>query len=154
VAKAVLPESVAQLSLSHAAIFFRTDCQLIHLLKLSQQNQFYVSSICCSYTKYLNRFNILHIPSAAATLPGRCCFYSTEAIIPKRVTRFFVSGFFHQTTFPGLIGQAQKRFRIFRLFVDSFVIVIDSPVMNTPGSRLESLGLGNFANINHMSLGC
>ncbi len=41
---------------------------------------------------------------------------------------------FHQVTSPGPNRHAQKRFRFFRIFVDLFVFVIDSPVVNTAGS--------------------
>jgi hypothetical protein len=34
------------------------------------------------------------------------------------------------------IGKPRNDFKFFRIFVDLFVFVIDSPVMNTPGSRL------------------
>jgi hypothetical protein len=43
-----------------------------------------------------------------------------------------------------LIGKPRNNFELFRTFVDLFAFVIDSPAMNTPGSRLESLRLGNF----------
>jgi hypothetical protein len=36
-------------------------------------------------------------------------------------------------------GMPRNDFEFFRKFVELFVFVIDSPVMNTPGSRLESL---------------
>ncbi len=36
-------------------------------------------------------------------------------------------------------GMPRNDFEFFRKFVDLFVFVINSPVMNTPGSRLESL---------------
>jgi hypothetical protein len=41
----------------------------------------------------------------------------------------------------------------FRIFVELFLFVIDSPVMNTPGSRLESLRFNNFCKHKSMSLG-
>ncbi len=42
------------------------------------------------------------------------------------------------------IGKPRNDFEFIRIFVELFVFVIDSPVMNTSGSRLESLRLGNF----------
>jgi hypothetical protein len=42
------------------------------------------------------------------------------------------------------IGKPRNDFEFFRIFMELFVFVIDSLVMNTPGSRLESLRLGNF----------
>jgi hypothetical protein len=51
------------------------------------------------------------------------------------------------------IGMHRNNFEFFRIFVELFVFVIDSPVMNPPGSQLESLGSkAIFSNINHMSL--
>ncbi len=52
--------------------------------------------------------------------------------------------FFHQTTSPVPIGMSRNNFESFRIFVELFAFKIDSPVMTTPGSRLESLRLGNF----------
>ncbi len=49
------------------------------------------------------------------------------------------------------IGKSRNDFEFFRIFVELFVFVIESPVMNTPGSRLESHSLGIFANINRIS---
>ncbi len=42
------------------------------------------------------------------------------------------------------IGMPRNNFEFFRIFVVLFIFVTDSPVMNTPGSRLESLKLDNF----------
>jgi hypothetical protein len=42
------------------------------------------------------------------------------------------------------IGMPRADFKFFRIFVELFVFIIDSPVMNTPGSRLESFMFGNF----------
>ncbi len=35
------------------------------------------------------------------------------------------------------IGKPRNDFEFFRIFVELFVFVIDSPAINTPGSRLE-----------------
>ncbi len=43
-----------------------------------------------------------------------------------------------------LIGMPRTDFEFFRIFVELFVFVIDSPAMNTPGSRLESFRFGSF----------
>jgi hypothetical protein len=59
--------------------------------------------------------------------------------------RFFVSGFFyikHLLLVP--IGMPKTDFEFFRILVELFVFVIDSPAMNTPGSRLESSKFGSF----------
>jgi hypothetical protein len=51
------------------------------------------------------------------------------------------------------IGMHRNSFEFFRIFVELFVFVIDSPIMNPPGSWLESLGSkAIFPNIKHMSL--
>ncbi len=42
------------------------------------------------------------------------------------------------------IGMPRIDFEFFRIFVELFVFVIDSPAMNTPGSRLESFRFGSF----------
>ncbi len=42
------------------------------------------------------------------------------------------------------IGTPRTDFEFFRIFVELFVFVIDSPAMNTPGSRLESFRFGSF----------
>ncbi len=42
------------------------------------------------------------------------------------------------------IGMARTDFKFFRIFVELFVFVIDSPAMNTPGSRLESFRFGSL----------
>ncbi len=57
------------------------------------------------------------------------------------VMRFFISCFFHQIISPGM---PRNDFKFFWIFVELFIFVIDSPVMITPWSRLESLKLGNF----------
>jgi hypothetical protein len=43
-----------------------------------------------------------------------------------------------------LIGMTKNNFEFFRIFVELFVFVIDSTVMNTLGSRLESFRFGSF----------
>jgi hypothetical protein len=45
------------------------------------------------------------------------------------------------------IGMSRNDFKFFRIFMEIFVFVIDSLVMNTPGSRLESLGRAILLNI-------
>jgi hypothetical protein len=52
--------------------------------------------------------------------------------------------FFLSKNSPGLNRHAQNDFNFFRIFMKLFVFVIDSPVMNTPGSGLEYFRLGNF----------
>jgi hypothetical protein len=52
--------------------------------------------------------------------------------------------FFIKELFLVPIGKPRNDFDFFRIFVELFVFIIDSPVMNTPGSRLESLRLCNF----------
>jgi hypothetical protein len=42
------------------------------------------------------------------------------------------------------ISMPRTDFEFFRIFVVLFVFVIDSPAMNTPGSRLESFWFGSF----------
>ena len=42
------------------------------------------------------------------------------------------------------VDMPRNDFEFVRIFVEIFEFVIDSPVMNTPGSRLESLRWGNF----------
>jgi hypothetical protein len=42
------------------------------------------------------------------------------------------------------IGMPRNDFEFFRIFVELFVFVIDSPAINTPGSRLESFRFGSF----------
>ncbi len=51
------------------------------------------------------------------------------------------------------IGMPRNDFKFFLIFVELFVFAIDSPAMNTPGSRYNPFGLAVFANINHISLG-
>jgi hypothetical protein len=72
------------------------------------------------------------------------------------VSRDFLSlVFLYHTTTPSPNRHEQKQFRIFPNIhgVIRTVFVIDSLVMNTPGSRLESLGSkAIFPNINHMFL--
>jgi hypothetical protein len=41
-------------------------------------------------------------------------------------------------------GMPRNDFEFFRIFVELFVFVIDSPAMNTPGSRLESCRFSSF----------
>jgi hypothetical protein len=60
------------------------------------------------------------------------------------VTIFFVSGFFFKLLLMVRIGTSRNDFEFFRIFVELFVFVIDSPVMDTPGSRLVSLDEGIF----------
>ncbi len=48
-------------------------------------------------------------------------------------------------------GTSRNKFKFFQIFMELFVFVIDSPVMNTLGSWLESLGEANYSNIIHMS---
>jgi hypothetical protein len=52
--------------------------------------------------------------------------------------------FFIKHLFLVPIGMLRTDFKFFWIFVELFVFVIDSPVMNTPGSRLESFRFGNF----------
>jgi hypothetical protein len=60
------------------------------------------------------------------------------------VTRLFTSGFFFITQLLLVpIGMPRNYFDFLRIFVELFVFVINSPVMNSPGSRLESLRLAN-----------
>jgi hypothetical protein len=42
------------------------------------------------------------------------------------------------------IGMPRTDFEFFWIFVELFVFVIDSPAMNTPGSRIESFRFGSF----------
>ncbi len=42
------------------------------------------------------------------------------------------------------IGMPRTDFEFFRIFLELFVFVIDSPAMNTPGSRLQSFRFGSF----------
>ncbi len=56
-----------------------------------------------------------------------------------RVRFFFIK---HLLLVP--IGMPRTDFEFFRIFVELFVFVIDSPAMNTPGSRLESFRFGRF----------
>ncbi len=61
------------------------------------------------------------------------------------VSRDFSSaGFFIKQLRLVPMGMPRNDFKFFRIFVELFVFVIDSPVMNTPGSRFESLKYGNF----------
>jgi hypothetical protein len=67
------------------------------------------------------------------------------------VTRLFVSGIFYLLLVP--IGMHRHNFEFFRIFVELSVFVIDSLVMNPPGSRFKFLGSkAIFPYINHMSL--
>jgi hypothetical protein len=76
-------------------------------------------------------------------------YYSTATAYPQlfkgTVSRdFSCPVFFIKQLLLVPIGKPRNDFEFFRIFVELFVFVIDSPVMNTPGSRLESLRLGNF----------
>ncbi len=48
------------------------------------------------------------------------------------------------------IDTSRDDFDFLKIFMELFIFVTDSPVMSTPGSRLESLGGTIFSNINHM----
>jgi hypothetical protein len=50
------------------------------------------------------------------------------------------------------IGTFRNDFDFKIIFGEFFVFAIDSPVTNTPGNRLESLGKAVFSKISHMSL--
>ncbi len=53
--------------------------------------------------------------------------------------------FFSSNTFSwSQLGMPRTNFEFFRIFVELFVFVVDSPAMNTPGSRLESFRFGRF----------
>jgi hypothetical protein len=49
------------------------------------------------------------------------------------------------------IGTSRNDFEFFQLFVELFVFVFDSSVMNTQESQLETLGEAIFSNINYVS---
>jgi hypothetical protein len=61
----------------------------------------------------------------------------------------FCLWFFHRTTSWSQIGMFRNDFKLFLIFVELFVFVVDSPVMNTPGSAFCK---AFFSNISHMSL--
>jgi hypothetical protein len=64
----------------------------------------------------------------------------TQDLVKGRVSRDFSSPvFFIKQLLLVPMGMSRNDFEFFRIFVELFVFVIDSPVMNTPGSRLESL---------------
>jgi hypothetical protein len=60
------------------------------------------------------------------------------------VTRFFVSVFFLKQRLLVSLGRSRNNFEFFQIFMELFIFVIDSPVMNTPGSPLDSLGEAIF----------
>ncbi len=66
---------------------------------------------------------------------------------------FSSSVFFIKQLLPVPMGMPRNDFEFFWIFVELFVFVIDSSVMNTPGSRLASLKYCEaiFSNRNHMS---
>jgi hypothetical protein len=54
--------------------------------------------------------------------------------------KFFISDFFIEQLPLVPIGMPINNFKFFQIFVELFVFVINSLVMNTLWSRLESLG--------------
>jgi hypothetical protein len=54
--------------------------------------------------------------------------------IKGTVSRDFMSGFFIKQLLWVPIGMPRNDFKFIRIFVELFVFVIDSPVMNTPGN--------------------
>ncbi len=58
--------------------------------------------------------------------------------------RFFVSGIFHHTLLLVPIGTSRNDFEFFE-YLWLLLFAIDSLVINSPGSQLESLGEGNFS---------
>jgi hypothetical protein len=64
-----------------------------------------------------------------------CAVLNEELELKGTVSRDFCLRIFSSKTSPSPNRHVQKRFRIFRIFVELSVFVIDSPVMNTPGSQ-------------------
>jgi hypothetical protein len=65
---------------------------------------------------------------------------SESEYIKGTISRNFPSlVFFHRITSSGPNRRVKKQFRLFSRFKELFIFVIDSQVINTPGSQLESL---------------
>jgi hypothetical protein len=84
---------------------------------------------------------IIRLSKYSFRLPGVSCSSKDN------IMRFFVSSFFHQTTYAGSNRQAWKISNLVKNFMELFVFANDSPgVYSTPGSRLESLNFGYHFN--------
>ncbi len=77
---------------------------------------------------------------------------SWVSLLKEQCHEIFRVRFFYQTPSPGPNRHAQDRFQIFRILVELFVFVIDSPAMNTPGSRLDLMKKTRVKNLVTLSL--
>jgi hypothetical protein len=100
-----------------------------------------IQKLCGDHTRRQHMHCAVHRPLVNSTL------------FPKgTVSRdFVVSSFFFKHLLLGQTGTSRNDFEFFRIFMELFVSVIDSPVMNTPGNRLEFLSKAIFSNMNHVS---
>jgi hypothetical protein len=69
---------------------------------------------------------------------------STGACLKGQCHEIFRLQFFHQTTTPGPNKIPRQDFEFIQIFVQLFILIVDSPVMKILGSQLKSLKSGNF----------
>ncbi len=123
-------------------IFFQNETERIHRIRK-------VTLYVCAKIRNALKLEYLNEPEAKNentldSLSGAQRFFWLDQL-KGTVSRDFSGPVFfikHLLLVP--IGMPRTDFEFFLIFVELFVFVIDSPVMNTPGSRLESFRFGNF----------